>query len=563
VTDEYGDKENESNLNGVSTITSSAAYPVSGSSAAGANAAADPATPAAPAAPLLSYEGPLRLTGNFQPVPSLLQQTVRSSLWTSVGFGAAQVLRLGANLVLTRLLMPEMFGLMTLVNIFIQGLQMFSDVGIGPSIIQNPRGDEPRFLNTAWTIQVARGAALWICSCIIAIPLAHFYGVPLLKWIIPVAGLNALISGVNSTSLFTLNRHLQLAKLTLLELGQQVFAIAGMIVWARFDPSIWALLVPGLIANIGHAAATHFILPGVRNRFAWDPSAKEALFRFGRWIFISTLLTFFAGQSDRLVFGKMIPLNLLGVYGIALMLATTPTQAILKIGATVVFPAYSRVQGDDARFKRIFTRIRLPMVLLGAVGISALIGSGPSLVRVLYRPVYWEAGWILQLLAVAAWFQILECTNGSALLAQGAAHWVATGNAAKLIGMTVLIPLGYVIAKRTGADPFAGAILGVVAAECLKYLTSALGVRRRGLHVLGTDVLCSLLIVAAVLLARKTGNYTQLQLATNWTTFAATFAAACALWLPVALWYVRPKLLGGNPSGIRGELKLTPDSTVQ
>jgi O-antigen/teichoic acid export membrane protein len=514
------------------------------------------------AIPLLNYEGPARLTGNFQPVPSLLQQTVRSSVWTSVGFGTAQVLRLGANLVLTRLLMPEMFGLMTLVNIFIQGLQMFSDVGIGPSIIQNPRGDEPRFLNTAWTIQVARGAALWICSCIIAMPLAHLYGVPLLKWIIPIAGLNALVAGLNSTALFTLNRHLQLAKLTMLELAQQVLSIAGMILWARYDPSVWALIVPGLIANAAHAAASHFLLAGVRNRFAWDSSAREALFRFGRWIFISTLLTFFAAQSDRLVFGKMIPLSLLGVYGVALMLATTPTQAILKIGAVVVFPAYSRVHGDDARFKRIFTRIRLPMVLLGAVGISALIGSGPALVRVLYRPVYWEAGWILQLLAVTAWFQILECTNGSALLAQGAAHWVATGNAAKLLGMIVLIPLGYFLAKHSGVNPFAGAILGVVAAESLKYLTSALAVRRRGLHVLSTDVLCSVLMGAAVVLADKTGNYTQTRFTKNMTTFAATFAAACALWLPVALWYVRPKLTG-NPRVIRGELKLTPDSSVR
>ena len=61
--------------------------------------------------------------------------------------------------------------------------------------------------------------------------------------------------------------------------------------------------------------------------------------RFGRWIFVSTVLTFLAGQSDRLVFGKMIPIALFGVYSIASMLAALPTQAVLKLGGAVIFPA--------------------------------------------------------------------------------------------------------------------------------------------------------------------------------------------------------------------------------
>ena len=57
-------------------------------------------------------------------------------------------MRLISNLILTRLLVPELFGLMALVNTFIQGLFLFSDVGIATSIIRSPRGDDPVFLNT-------------------------------------------------------------------------------------------------------------------------------------------------------------------------------------------------------------------------------------------------------------------------------------------------------------------------------------------------------------------------------------------------------------------------------
>src|SRR5262245_18372468 len=97
--------------------------------------------------PALDYE-----STDLSDATSLRQRTIRGSAWTTTESVAAVVLRLGSNLVLTRLLLPEMFGVMALVNIFIQGLQMFSDVGIGPAIIQNRRGDDPSFLNTAWTI---------------------------------------------------------------------------------------------------------------------------------------------------------------------------------------------------------------------------------------------------------------------------------------------------------------------------------------------------------------------------------------------------------------------------
>src|SRR5687767_439425 len=69
------------------------------------------------------------------PAPdSLRSRAVRGSAWSTIDYAVTTVLRLGGNLLLARLLVPEMFGLMALVNIFITGLGMFSDVGIGPSI---------------------------------------------------------------------------------------------------------------------------------------------------------------------------------------------------------------------------------------------------------------------------------------------------------------------------------------------------------------------------------------------------------------------------------------------
>ena len=125
---------------------------------------------------------------------SLKALVLRGSTWTIAGSGSGQLIRLIRNLILTRLLFPEAFGLMTLVWMVMYGLEMLSDVGLGPAIIRDPRGDDPDFLNTAWTVQAIRGAVLWGASCLIAYPMATFYSAPDLAQLIPVAGLTALLA---------------------------------------------------------------------------------------------------------------------------------------------------------------------------------------------------------------------------------------------------------------------------------------------------------------------------------------------------------------------------------
>ncbi|MCL4692920.1 MAG: oligosaccharide flippase family protein, partial [Candidatus Hydrogenedentes bacterium] len=72
--------------------------------------------------------------------PSLKSLAIRGSTWTLVEYGGSQVLRFASSLILSHLLFPEVFGLMLIVNAVMQGLEMFSDLGIGQSIVQDKRG---------------------------------------------------------------------------------------------------------------------------------------------------------------------------------------------------------------------------------------------------------------------------------------------------------------------------------------------------------------------------------------------------------------------------------------
>lgn len=336
------------------------------------------------------------------------------------GYGASQVVRLASNLILTRILFPAVFAEMALVNTFMVGLQMFSDVGTGPAIVQSRRGDDPGFLNTAWTIACIRGIAVWLVTWIIARPVASFYGQPLLAWLIPAAGFSAVILGFESTSFHTMRRHLRLGRLTVIDLASQVVAttVTVLLAWADrviFGPNhpgaVWAMVAGGLVWSLTRMVLSYAILPGIRHRFLLEPAARRSLFEFGRWVFLSSLLTFLAAQSDRLAFGKLIPLELFGVYAVASMLAALPTQIVLRLGSAVIFPAFSRIAGRSD-FGSIFARVRFPLHLCGAAVVGVTIASGPFLIRVLYDSRYREAGWMLQYLAAGAWFQIWKPRPG-------------------------------------------------------------------------------------------------------------------------------------------------------
>lgn len=399
---------------------------------------------------------------------------VRGSLWTMFGYGGSQVLRLGSNLILARLLFPEAFGLMALVNVFMHGLQMFSDVGIGPSIIQNKRGAEPAFLRTAWTIQVFRGAALWLAACILALPAASFFAANdpqagLLAAMLPVAGLTALIGGFTSTGVFLLNRNMALGRVTCLELVPQAVSIVVMIAWAWAAASVWALVAGGLAFSVVRLALSHLWNPGPRDGFGWDATARGELFRFGKWVFLSTVVTFLASHLDKLMLGRLLSMAELGVYSIGMTFARVAIHTSSRLSSLVVFPLLSRLQDDPPRLISACLRARQPVLWAsGAVCAGFALGA-PLFFGVLYDNRYVEAGTISQWLALYTWSHVLVSSMDRIPLALGRPRVLFTANLLTTCTM-VLALAGYFFLELPGF--ILGMTLANIAAHV--YLITAL-----------------------------------------------------------------------------------------
>ena len=115
-----------------------------------------------------------------------------------------------------------------------------------------------------------------------------------------------------------------MGRVTLLELAGQTFGIIVGVVLAWLTGSIWALVISGLATSVAHLVLYALLLPGDHNRFGWNKSAVSELINFGRWIFLSTIAGFFLYQGDKIILGKFLSIEMLGIYNIGFFLASFP-----------------------------------------------------------------------------------------------------------------------------------------------------------------------------------------------------------------------------------------------
>lgn len=388
----------------------------------------------------------------------LFARVMRSSAWTALGYGASQAMRLASNLILTRLLFPEAFGMMALVSVFLVGLTMFSDVGTGPSILQHRRGDEQDFLDTAWTIQLARGVVLFVATCAMAYPVAVFYGHPELIWLLPVAGISLLINGFEPTRIETAIRHLKVGRVTLLDLISQVVGIVAMVILAYLFQSVWALVAGWIVSSLAKLALMTTFLSGQRNRIRWEKDAARDLMHFGFWLFLSTACGFLVAQGDKAILGKYLTLEHLGLYNIGFFLASFPLLLGQTVTGRILIPLYreSPPKASAENFAKI-QRMRLSLTTALFVMLAIMAFSGEWLVGLLYDARYSDAGGILVLIAVIQIPQVIGMTYDQSAL--------AAGDSRNYFVLTAARALLLVIGMITGAEMMG--LVGALVGQCI------------------------------------------------------------------------------------------------
>ena len=406
----------------------------------------------------------------------------RGALWSVGGHGTGQIIRFANNLVIARLLNPEAFGLMAIVDTLSVGLHMISDTGAGPTLIHRKDAPDRGLLGTAFSLQLVRGVLLSAITALLAVPLALWYDEPLLVSILPISGLRAILDGFQSAGMLVAARNMALRRLVLFELGTQLVGIVFMLVWSWLQPSVWALVFGGLATSAARGIGSHLVFRQPRAHPAWLREHVRELIRFGRWVLPSTILLFVILRSDRLLLGRWLSVADLGAYNIACFFSLTAIAVVGQVCHQVLFPHYARI-GHGGTLRLAIIRNRGLMFALTLPVLCGLAVFGDRLVMALYDARYHEAGWMLRILTCGA---IFACANESALpvlLALGDPYrrFVALLWSSALFVMA--IAGGGVLAGRMGL------VAGVAAAPALAYPVVSWALRKHGVWTGRLDAL--------------------------------------------------------------------------
>lgn len=374
--------------------------------------------------------------------PSLRSAVLSGSSWTLLSVGAGQLIRLVKSLILTRLLFPEAYGVMAIVWSTLFALGMLSDAGLSAAAIRHERAGETSFINTLWTVKVVRGFAIFAVTCLIAYPMSAIYRMPDLTWLIPIAGFTMVISGLNSTNVYSQQRQMLYGRLTLLELSNEVVGLLVMMVWAYLRPGVGAMIGASVVCAVYYLIASHWLLPGIKNRFTWDREAVHDIFHFGKWVFLSSAIFLIYMQGDRMLLGQFLDAKMLGVYSIAIMISEIATGVIAKLNSTVLYPALSRVINQDRqRLREVFYRTRLALDFVIVMPISVLMVIAADVMALMYDTRYQAAGWMLQILCVRLLMVAMLSTSETCLFALGKPKYSVAQNACRAVWILAGIPL--------------------------------------------------------------------------------------------------------------------------
>jgi len=391
---------------------------------------------------------------------SLRHKTTRALFWSFFERFGQQGIQFIISIILARLLLPEQFGLIAMLTIFMAVAQSFIDSGFGSALIQKQDAnhlDECSIFYFNILVGFLAAGVLFLAAPWIA----TFYKIPLLVPLARVLSLNLIINafGVIQTTLLTKRVDFK-AQMKVSVIASVLSGSIG-VTMAYQGYGVWSLVAQSIGSNLFRTALLWFFLP-------WRPSwifsfvSLRIMFSFGSKLLFSGLLDTIYNNLYLIVIGRLFSATDLGFYTRAKGTQQLPVANISSAIGRVTFPVFSEMQDDKARLKR---GVRKALSTLAMVNFPLMIGLAvvaKSLVLVLLTAKWLPCVPYLQLLCAVGILYPLHVINLNVLTAQGRSDLFFRLEIIK----KVLVTIAIVITWRWGITAM---IYGQIATSIIAY----------------------------------------------------------------------------------------------
>ena len=343
---------------------------------------------------------------------SLRSQALSGLRWTATARLASQAISWAITLVVIRLLTPGDYGLLAMATVFVALLSMFSEFGLGAAVVQQANIDE-HLLRRVFGVILVIHFSLAILLALAAPLIAEFYGEPRVVPVVRVLSLQFVLAAFAVVPDAQLQRRMEFRTRSLLDLSGAIVNSFTTLAMALAGAGVWALVAGSLLGQAWKTVGINWLSPFLHLP-EFSVKGMRPLITFGGHITAAGVLGMLFAQMDTIICAKMLGNEILGLYSVAVQLASLPTQKISGLVNQIAFPVFSNMQHDVRKVgKNVLSGIRILSFFAFPVswGISSI---APEIVEVILGPKWTPAAFPLQVLALII---PLRMTGGFTLIA--------------------------------------------------------------------------------------------------------------------------------------------------
>ena len=373
---------------------------------------------------------------------SLREKAVAGGRWTSISAIASLLIQFAQLAILGRLLSPADFGLMAMMMIVIGLANLLADFGVSNYFIQI-KALSGRLFSALFVLCIVSAFFLAGVIALLAPLVASYYHVPILANLLPVFGIIVIALAISQPFFALLQREIKFKEIAIVE---AVAGLVGLLVaaaMALMNYGIWSL-ISGQLALATIKAAIYSFIASSLIRFEWKIHWHDlsTALRFGNFQMGERLLNFFGWNIDKIIVGRILGDQALGVYSVAYQLVLRPFSILNPIFTRVALPLLSRVQDDDVRLARGYLDMVCTIALISFPIYLLMILARESIIRFLLGEKWANASDLIAILGGLGFVFSLGNPIGCLLLAKGRADLGFYYNLIAVIIYTLAIAIG-------------------------------------------------------------------------------------------------------------------------
>lgn len=338
-------------------------------------------------------------------------------LWTAIQKYSTLVIGLVSGIILARLLLPEEYGAVGMLAIFMSLAEVFIDAGFGSALIQKKQPTQTDY-STVFYFNIGMAFVLYAILFFSAPLIADFYRMPILCKVLRVQGLILFIYAFNIIQRNQIRKNLKFKKLSKITITTSVVSLIVTVLMAYLGFGVWALVAQNFV---GALVPCLFFWLTMNWRPTWEYSwaSFKELFGFGFYMFLTHLFTTFSQRITGLLVGRWYNASTMGYYSKASELSKHSTLSVSGVMIQTTYPLYASVQDDKKRLANMVKRITSTLAYITVPMLALLILIAKPLIVLLYSDRWLASVPFFQILCIGGMAGCLQAVNQQTIAAIG------------------------------------------------------------------------------------------------------------------------------------------------